>query len=325
LLLAASILLLGAPAAGAKGGSSSSALPVVPQPIPPDGPSQIGVGIYVIDVSSVDTTNEQFTATFDLSFRCLDHCQQLGSGWTITNATVSSDQQTLQEPALVVYQVQAKMDANFDISSFPFDSQVLPIRIQATLNNVQRQVYEPDPDPQYTGFGHNVVIPGWTRKATVASTMPVYDPQTADQYSQVTFDIHVTRASRVAFFKYLLPVILLLALNLIVLAPAKWLSPKDRVPLASAGLILAVVTEIATLAVLPDKGGFTFLDAFTILSVVCFLALMIEPMIEMTMQDSKGNDKEEHAEKRQRLNLWWRRLAPPVIIMLYILLFLLAI
>jgi hypothetical protein len=288
---------------------------------PPVGPSHVGVGIFLDEVSNVDTARETFTATFEVSFRCFDRCSGLGDGFEVENGNVLTITPTVRKPTQVVYRIRANLEADFDISDFPFDEQTLPIKITATKKNVKQERYLVD--ERLSGVRKGLDISGWSLTGTDIREGVEFRTPEAASYATITFAAKIERADRIAILKYLLPVLIMLLLNVVLVVASKNLAPKDRVPLAGAGVILAVVTEIASLATLPNKDQFSFLDAFTLISVLVFLALLIEPLIEMSMQDEKGKDKEEFVERRKALNRYWRWAVPIGVVVVYGLLFLL--
>jgi Neurotransmitter-gated ion-channel ligand binding domain len=165
----------------------------------------------------------------------------------------------------------ATLSANLDLRRFPFDSQTLPVVVQASGNDLDRTILKPDvrdsaalPNPTYG-------VAQWAPFSLSARSRPVVG--SASRANDVEFSLEVRRNPRPYILKFIVPLLLLVIISWITF----WLSPqefktKDQLQSAVATLLIIVAFDITASTFLPKTDYTTYLDA---LDFTCFIWVII--------------------------------------------------
>jgi hypothetical protein len=165
----------------------------------------------------------------------------------------------------------ATLSANLDLRRFPFDSQILPVVVQANGDDLDRTILKPDvrhsqalPNPTY-GVSH------WAPFSLSAHLRRVAG--SVSSANNVEFSLKVRRNPRPYILKFIVPLLLLVIISWITF----WLSPeefqtKDQLGSAVATLLIIVAFDITASALLPKTDYITYIDA---LDFSCFVWVII--------------------------------------------------
>jgi hypothetical protein len=165
----------------------------------------------------------------------------------------------------------ATLSTNSDLRRFPFDSQVLPLVVQASGDDLERTILKPDRQSSallnrgYVGLAHWESLSLTERLGTVAGT--------AGRANDVEFGLKVRRNSKSYVLKFIVPLLLLVIISWVTF----WLSheefkTKDQLQSAVATLLIAVAFNITATNLLPRTEYITYIDA---LLFTCFIFVIV--------------------------------------------------
>ena len=199
-----------------------------------------------------------------------------------------------------LYRVKGNFRTQMDFTSFPFDTQQLPVTLQNRSLPAAKITYIPDPDnleqPQserlQSGTDASTTIdsiPNWEADSvqfypsSVGNTGALGDPSIATgakgiTYSQMVGDIAVSRDVRSFLIKNLLPLILLT----LVVYVSLWYPYKDataRISFGVTGILTGAVMLNSVTSSLPSVDYTVAIEwayyAFILLSGLCILGTLI--------------------------------------------------
>lgn len=165
----------------------------------------------------------------------------------------------------------ATLSTSLDLRRFPFDSQALPLVVQATGDDLDRTILKPDrenitvPKRSYVGLSQ------WAPLSVSERTEPVAG--SASRAAAVDFDLNVRRSPNAYVFKFIIPLLLLVIISWVTF----WLSheefkTKDQLGSAVSTLLIIVAFNITASMLLPKTEYVTYIDA---LLFACFIFVMI--------------------------------------------------
>jgi hypothetical protein len=199
------------------------------------------------------------------------------------------------------------MQQDWITHNFPFDRQVLLIKLENTLYDTRQVVFEPD--VAGSKLDKNFSLAGWQiQKFEIKHNPSKYetnygDPslsQESSEYSAVDVLIHIKRNSWGLFFKVFLGLyIALLISSLVFLVPAADLNSKFG--LAIGGLFAAVGNKYIVDSSLPESNAFTLSDQIHALT---FSFILLYILLSAVSHSIHNKGKEEVAKKLDRMLLW---------------------
>jgi hypothetical protein len=165
----------------------------------------------------------------------------------------------------------ATLSTSLDLRRFPFDSQALPLIVQASGDDLDRTILKPDrehialPKRSYVRLSQWSPLSVSDRMETVAGS--------ASHASAVDFDLNVRRSPNSYVFKFIVPLLLLVIISWVTF----WLSheefkTKDQLSSAISTLLIIVAFNVTASLLLPKTEYVTYIDA---LLFACFIFVMI--------------------------------------------------
>ncbi|HEX3458935.1 MAG TPA: hypothetical protein VHR97_13380 [Candidatus Baltobacteraceae bacterium] len=165
----------------------------------------------------------------------------------------------------------ATLSTNLDLRRFPFDSEVLPVVVQARGDDIDRTIVKSNPaessfaNQNYAGLAQWVPISLSERLVPVAGS--------ASNANAVEFGLKVRRNPNSYIWKFIIPLVLLVIISWITF----WLSheefkTKDQLQSAVATLLIIVAFNITATSSLPRTEYITYIDA---LLFTCFIFVVI--------------------------------------------------
>jgi hypothetical protein len=196
----------------------------------------------------------------------------------------------------------ATLSTSSDLRRFPFDTQFLPLVVQASGDDLDSTILRPNrkdtilSNRAYVGLAQWVPLSLTTSSGTVVGS--------ARRVPDVEFGLKVKRNPRSYIFKFIVPLLLLVMISWVTF----WLSPeefksKDQLQSAVATLLIVVAFNITVSNLLPRTEYITYIDA---LLFTCFIFVIIAIGAIVLTHLLQIN----HSEKRA---LFVRRLAGIVI------------
>ncbi len=154
----------------------------------------------------------------------------------------------------------ASLSTNLDLRRFPFDSQLLPVVVQARGDDLDRTILKTNPQDSalpkraYAGLAQWVPLSLTQNLNTVAGS--------ASRANDVEFDLKVRRNPKSYVWKFIVPLLLLVIISWVTF----WLSheefkTKDQLQSAVATLLIIVAFNITASSLLPRTEYITYIDA----------------------------------------------------------------
>ncbi|MEO9098115.1 MAG: hypothetical protein ABI346_08030 [Candidatus Baltobacteraceae bacterium] len=165
----------------------------------------------------------------------------------------------------------ATLSTNSDLRRFPFDTQLLPLVVQASGDDIDRTILRPDrkgsalPNRAYVALSQWVPLSLTERSDTVVGSV--------GRANDIEFGLKVRRNSKSYILKFIVPLLLLVIISWVTF----WLSheefkTKDQLQSAVATLLIVVAFNITVTNFLPRTEYITYIDA---LLFTCFIFIII--------------------------------------------------
>ena len=185
----------------------------------------------------------------------------------------------------------ATLSTSLDLRRFPFDSQLLPIVVQASGEDLDRTILRPDlqdsalPNRLYAGLAQWVPLSLTERLGTVTGS--------GFRANDVEFDLKVQRRPKSYIFKFIIPLLLLVFISWITF----WLSPeefktKDQLQSAVSTLLIIVAFNITASSLLPRTEYMTYIDALLFTSfifvIISIFTIVVTHLLEINHSEQRA-------------------------------------
>jgi hypothetical protein len=310
---------------------STEAAAVIDRPNADSGPTQISVGIWVVDINKIDSAEQTFTAEVALVLRWKDpRLTHTGSGvvrypleqiWHaragIANETNSVRQRfpesaEVEPDGTVLYRqlYTGAFTQSLRLQSFPFDRQTFHVQLVAVRYQPDEIRFVPDQDwirnglKQASGIAPKITLPDWTIEKW--ETKPLtYALAPGLQYSSYAFEFTASRNVQYYILKVILPLVLIVIMSWAVF----WTDPVN----ASAQLSVAVTSMLTLIAYrfavdtqLPRLPYMTRLDVLFLISTLLVFFSLIEVVITMIL------DNKQQTERAKTIDRYCRAIFPVI-------------
>jgi hypothetical protein len=265
------------------------------RPDPRGTPTRIRLGIYVVNVTSIDNVHQTYSCNFILNMQWRDNRLAPAGGEgapTIARYRLEevwypkhgiANQHSLQEqldravevdPEGTVTYVQryhGDLTAALDLRDFPLDQQVLPI-------SVVLGPYGPDDieivvNDERTGRAQVITVADFDIGAP-SVRVGLYDYSETRKLPRLDYALPAIRHTGYYVFKVVIPLALIVAMSWLVF----WLDPKQFAPqvsIAMLSMLSLIAYQFALAGLLPRISYLTRVDTFLLGStVLVFLALL---------------------------------------------------
>jgi hypothetical protein len=271
---------------------------------------EVGVGVYVLNLGKFDITAGSFTADFYLSFKCENACPP--DNFEFINGRAASIDKIIDGPNEKFYRIQANLNSQIDLRSFPFDSQKMQIILEDKKSASETLRYAPLKEE--SGIDESISFSGWDIGGWDAEVKDHRYGIYNETYSQYVFSVNISRIFLSSFLKTFLPVFFILTVVLFsfVLDPDKITT---RLGMAGSSLVASVMFHISIANQIPPVGYLTFADKFMGLT---YLILLISFIINISLLELQEKKKTGLVERLHRSTEYTMFLIAPA---LYILLF----
>lgn len=295
--------------------------PLLAPPFPPQGKKMdVGVGLHILNIASIDEVSEQFTVDGYLLCRWDDprlafnpsgdepvlsqlplHVFHAGDIWTpkleIVNGAggrTSYDIVMLVSPNGSVNYAERfheTLSSKFALRRFPFDTQRLPIIIQpffvsGRFMNLTLFDHHLWSASEFNAFSS---LAQWQLTAVVPQAM-VSAAFDGTPVTEVRFQIDVTRKSSFYVWKVFIPLLLMVLLSWAVF----WIEAGDlstQVTVAVTTILTVIAFAFAISATMPRVPYLTYIDAFFLQCYVfVFLAMFELMMVHVTHRSDRRRD-----------------------------------
>jgi hypothetical protein len=256
---------------------------------PPNYPTEVTIGAYLIGLSRVSAPSEAFPS-FEVEMF-------IDLSWKDERLAFSTDEK--ESAVFLEEEAEEKLSEiwspDMDLRRFPFDEQIFDIEIQSFVwdkNDIILKINE-----EQLGMDPDFHTPEWTVlgvKATHSLRSEIRDDR---DFSTFLFRINAERHSGHYMLRILMPLMFVMLLTWI----AFWITPADQIRLGFIVLLTVVATHTVISNSLPRLHYPTFSD---ILLTICYLfatTLILESTVVRNLGD---NEKKAQVEKIDQRTRW---------------------
>ncbi len=281
--------------------------PVTKSAAPLSGSQQIKVGVYVLNIGSLDLSTGSYNIDFYLNFSCDQPCDP--GNFDIMNGKITEQENQTSDTnnrQAWYYRVRADLITDLDMRNYPFDEHQLVIEIEDKINSKEKVLYLPDPEK--SGIDQYAIVSGWELKGKPAEwfaevidhSYPIYNDAT---YSRYRYYITIYHPWPSSFLKALFaPIVIVLVGLLAVLMHESKIT--DRLALTTSSLVGAILYHLSIISSIPPVGYLTYMDKFMLVNYLVIAAALTVTVVMMVYKDN-----EFHA-RAKKLNHWTRGLIP---------------
>src|SRR5438067_10265595 len=301
-------------------GSEAPAL--IDRPNADSGPTEISVGMWVVDISSIDSAQQTFTAEIAVVLRWKDpRLAHTGNGvvrypleqiWhprvSIVNETNSVSRKMPDsvevEPDGTVTSRQRYAGAftqPLRLQSFPFDRQTFRVQLVAVRYQSNEVMFVPDQvwirdGPKGAGgISPYVTLPDWTIEKWELKPL-VYALAPHHQYSSYAFEFTASRNVQYYILKVILPLVLIVMMLWYVF----WfvlVHSISQISIAVTSMLTLIAYRFAVDSQLPRLPYMTLLDAFFITSTLLVFFSLIEVLVTTILDNNKRTGRAKKIDR----------------------------
>lgn len=287
-----------------------------------NGPTQVSVGIWIVDINNIDSAQQNFTADVAMVLRWKDvrlaHTgtgamhYALGEIWTprvgIANETSSvvrklPESAEVEPDGTVIYRqlYVGSFSQPLRLQSFPFDRQIFHIQFVAIRYQPDEVAFVPDENwirdgvQQAAGASPSLTLADWTVERWDAKAS-VYVLTPRMQYSGYVFEFTARRNVEYYILKVILPLILIVMMSWSVF----WTEPTNsntQFSIAVTSMLTLIAYRFAVDNQLPRLPYMTRLDVFFLVSTLLVFFSLIEVLVTTILDN---NDQLARAKKLDR-------------------------
>lgn len=258
-----------------------------------DGPTEVGVGMVVLDVLGVDDVGQQINIDMvvvlkwlDPRLASLDGCRfQYAQVWTPRIVLLNSsnlrakaqnqrDQVAIGPGGSVTYiqRFSGDISTYHNLHRFPFDKQEFVLSVGSLTEDDTRLILRPLGDIAI--LSENLNIADWRVKGLMLAAGEEEVAELGEVRSIVTATISADRISQFYIFKVILPLIFIVAMSWAVY----WVPPQKydfQIGLGATSMLTVIAFQFAISNNLPKLGYFTLMDSMVFWAIfIVFLAVL---------------------------------------------------
>jgi len=287
---------------------------VIERPGADDGPTRVSIGIWMVDITSIDSAQQSFTAEMALVLRWKDpRLAHTGNGvvrypleqvWHPRIAVVNETNSVSRKfPDLVEVEPDGRVTYRqryagafsqpLRLRSFPFDRQTFRLQFVAVRYRAKEVQFVPDQDwidnglKQAGGIATSITLPDWTIESWNTKSLS-YALAPGFEYSGYAFEFTASRNAQHYVWKVILPLVLIVMMSWAVF----WIDPvtsNSQISIAVTSMLTLIAYRFAIDNQLPRLPYTTNLDAFILMSTVLVFFSFIEVLVTTILENQKRN------------------------------------
>ncbi len=284
---------------------------LIDRPNPSGGPTQVSVGIWVVDINSIDSAQQTFTADIAVVLTWKDgRLAHSGQGVThypleqiwnprvgIANETNSvnhrfPDSVEVNADGTVLYRqlYVGSFSQPLHLKSFPFDKQNFRVHLVAVRYSADEVEFVPNQKwidsglRDAAGIAPSITLPDWRIEKWNVQHRG-YSLSPGLEYAGYLFEFTASRNVQHYIWKVILPLVLIVIMSWAVF----WIDPKQ----ASSQINIAITSMLTLIAYrfsvgndVPRLPYTTRLDAFILTSTLLVFFSLIEVLITAVLDDN---------------------------------------
>jgi len=297
------------------------------------GPTQVSVGIWMVDITNIDSAQQNFTADIAVVLRWKDaRLAHTGTGvahyaldqiWTprvsIANETSSvvrklSESAEVEPDGTVLYRQRyvGSFTQPLRLQSFPFDRQAFRIQFVAVRYQPNEVTFVPDQNwirdglREGAGMSPSITLPDWTVEKWDAKA-EVYALTPGLQYSGYAFEFTASRNVQHYILKVILPLILIVMMSWSVF----WTDPTNsntQFSIAVTSMLTLIAYRFAVDSQLPRLPYMTRLDVFFLISTLLVFFSLIEVLVTTIL------DNNQQIARAKKIDRYCRVIVPLIFV-----------
>src|ERR1700719_405824 len=310
---------------------SAEAPAVIDRPGSGNGPTKVSIGIWIVDITAIDSAQQTFTADIAVVLQWKDaRLAHTGTGqahyaldqiWTprvaIANETSSvsrkfPDSVEVEPDGTVIYRQRyaGAFTQSLRLQSFPFDRQAFHIQLVAIRYQPNELVFVPDENwirdglRQAAGISPSITLPDWTVEKWDAKAR-VYAMTPGMQYSGYAFEFTASRNVAYYMWKVILPLVLIVMMSWAVF----WIDPatsNSQISIAVTSMLTLIAYRFAVDSQLPRLPYMTRIDLFFLVSTLLVFFSLIEVLVTTIL------DNNQQTERAKKIDRYCRVIFPAI-------------
>jgi hypothetical protein len=319
---------------------SAEAPALIERPGSGNGPTQVSVGIWIVDINNIDSAQQNFTADIAIVLRWKDaRLAHTGTGavhyaldqiWTprvsIANETNSvvrklPESAEVEPDGTVLYRQRyvGSFTQALRLQSFPFDRQSFRIQFVAIRYRPNEVVFVADENwihdglQKAAGISPSITLPDWTVERWDAKP-DVYALTPGLQYSGYVFEFTASRNVQHYILKVILPLVLIVMMSWSVF----WTEPTNsntQFSIAVTSMLTLIAYRFAVDNQLPRLPYMTRLDVFFLVSTLLVFLSLIEVLVTTIL------DNNQQVARAKKLDRYCRVIVPVIFVIASIAIF----
>ena len=292
-------------------------------------PTEVQIGVYIIDVDEVNSAQQSFTASVYYEARWKNPLlRHKGPGpmhrgvtevWN-PRLTIIGQQNIwrsfpesveIQPDGEVIYRqkIWGHFSQPLDLREFPQDDQVLSIHIVAAglMEEHVKMIPRIVEGKEASGLAEKFSVPDFDVLSWEAKVVPYVAHEGGPGTAGYQMRISVGRSSTYYVLKVIIPLSLIVIMSWL----PRWINPEQigtNVGVSTTSFLTLIAYLFAITVLLPRVSYITRLDRFIFLSTLMVFAGLIHTVVNTAMLDSKKKALMERAER-------WSRAVYPVILL----------
>ncbi len=291
-------------------------------------PTEVQIGMYVIDVDSVDSANQNFSASVYYESRwripALRHegpgpqIRQVTAVWTPRLGIVNQQQAWSAFPPFVEIRPDGEIiyrhktwgwfSQPLDLRDFPFDRQTLTLHIAAAglLESEVRMVAGEREHGRRSGIASKFSLPDFKVLSWKAESRPYQPFEGQVGTAGFIMEIDIARSGAYYLWKLILPLCLIVMMSWV----PRWINPKEigtNMGIAATSFLTLVAYLFAIAVLLPKVAYFTRMDMFVLLSTLMVFVSLLQAVATSALVATVS------ASRLHQINVW-SRVAYPVLL-----------
>jgi hypothetical protein len=234
-----------------------------------------------------------------------------GKFWNASEPDIRVDS---EGNVLIFHRLRGDLSAHLDIKDFPFDSQVLPIKVLSLLYGTDEISLVADEST--TGRFENFTIAGWKVEPEVKTkTSNQYVASLDRDFSGIDFNLTAHRESGFYIWKVMAALFLIVFMAWTVF----WINPLElgpRIGIATAAILTLIAFRFSLAQTLPKVPYLTILDKIVLLSTVLVFLALVETVLTGVLAREGGTNL------ANKINLRFRWIYPVFMMLIAIIVFL---
>src|SRR6266403_1638961 len=300
---------------------------LIDRPNANSGPTQISVAIWFVDVSSIDSAQQNFTADVVVVLRWKDpRLARTGGGvalypldqiWNprvvVVNETNSishrfPDSVEVGADGTVIY--RQRLVGSFTqalvLNSFPFDKEVFRVQLAAVKYSPSEVSLVPDEKwiaagiNRATGISPSITLPDWTVEKWEVKRL-VYALAPGLENSGYAVEFTASRNVQHYILKVILPLVLIVMMSWAVF----WIDPSttsnSQISIAVTSMLTLIAYRFAVDSQLPRLPYMTRLDAFFLTSTLLVFFSLIEVLVTTILDNNKQKERAKKIDRYCRV------------------------